>query len=85
MPMVRHHAVREKCDVSSLCSGAQDLLECGVVRVGSEKSGAFCRSIDDMKDEARRENASTSRHDSFIDATRMPSSLSTASASVLEK
>jgi len=85
MPMVRHHAVREKCHLVAFDSGGQQVLERNVVRGCLEKLGAFRCPVHDMKDHTGRKYSSASCHEDLIDATVVPHVGFSRIASVLIK
>ena len=60
--MVRHDAVRKKCDVETLKRRSEDLLERRIVRRIVEKSSTFRGAVDDVEDDAGRADAATTRH-----------------------
>jgi hypothetical protein len=49
MPVVRHHTVREKCDVTSSDGQRKNAFEGLIVCNALEKSRTFGGSVDDMK------------------------------------
>jgi hypothetical protein len=72
MPVVRHHAVREKRDAVSFDGRTEHVLERGVVVSTFKKSRTFCSSVDDVKEQTGGGNARPSRHDGESHAMPVP-------------
>jgi hypothetical protein len=62
MPVVWHHAVREKCDVASSDRLGKDAFKRLVVCSALEKSRTFCGSVDHMEIQTGRGHARASGH-----------------------
>ena len=82
MTMVRHDAVRKKCNVAAVHRFLEQPDEGRVVARILEKNRAFGCSIEDMKDQSRGSFSYSSRHGVVREATSMPR---TYDPSVLEK
>jgi hypothetical protein len=63
MPVVRHKAVREKCDLSLSKSFMKYFLKRQIVAIAGEDRRALGRAIHDMKEQARCRMAPPARHD----------------------
>ena len=72
MPMVRHDAVRKKCDLPAADGLYQELLESGVIAGFVEKNRAFSRPIKDMEHNSWRSLTASSGHHRFAKAIAMP-------------
>ena len=82
MPMVRHDAVRKKCDVAAVHCFLEQADEGRVVERIVKKHGAFGCSVEYVKHQSRGSFPPSSRHGSIRKATSMPLA---RVASVLEK
>ena len=73
MPMVRHDAVREKRNTTTIEGSGKDAFKRLVVRCIVEKTRPFRRSVQNMENQAGRRMSLTSRHDRGFIAMPMPS------------
>jgi len=72
MPMVRHDAVRKKCDVAAVHGFLEEADEGRVIERIFKKHGAFGCSVEYVKDQSRGSFPSSSRHGAIRKATSMP-------------
>ena len=72
MPMVRHQAVRKKCNVEAARGRDEDRLERAVVGVAVEKTALSGAAVHDVEDHPGREESMASRHDRDDGATDVP-------------
>lgn len=72
MPMIRHDAVRKKCDVLSIDGSAQHVLERVVIPDVVKQTRLFRSSVDDVKYEAGSGHTRAPWHDGVINASAVP-------------
>jgi hypothetical protein len=72
MPMVRHDAVRKKCDLHPAGGLREEPFEGGVIARIMKKDRAFGRSVQDVKYKSWRSLPASSRHGRLAEAIGVP-------------